>query len=111
MSGRTMPATIVFTFVMLVAAMLLATPVAAANQYRGTIKSVEDGKLTLIVTATADQEGQEITFSVTEDCKITLDGEEAKETDLKKGQSCTVTAEKDDQGALVAKGIAARSAQ
>ena len=61
-----------------------------AGTHEGKIVKVEAGKLTM-----SDKDGKnEHTHAIPADAKITLDGKEAKLTDLKAGTKVKVTAEK-----------------
>jgi len=89
---------------------LLAAPATAAEVFRGSIKEVKDGKLTIAVATSDDTPAEDMMFTVSEDARITLDGKEAKLTDLKAGQKCNVAADQNDQGGWVAKVVTAAAA-
>lgn len=61
-----------------------------AGTHTGKVVKVEAGKLTM-----SDKDGKnEHTHAIPADAKITLDGKDAKITDLKAGMTVAVTAEK-----------------
>ena len=70
----------------------LAAVIACAATVEGTIKKVEctKEKCSIVVTA----KDKDTTFNLAKDCKVTVDGKEAKVTDLKEGQTAKVTYEK-----------------
>ncbi len=68
------------------------------NTHTGVVVSVADGKLTM-----TDKEGKEHTHAVAKDAKITCDEKECKLEDLKKGQTATVTVEKQGDETVVTK--------
>ncbi len=79
----------------LAVAAFVGTAVAAdkpadSNTHTGVVVSVADGKLTM-----TDKDGKnEHSHTVAKDAKITCDGKDCKLDDLKKGQTVTVTVEK-----------------
>ena len=62
---------------------------AADNTHTGIVVSAADGKLTM-----TGKNGKEHSHAVAKDAKITCDGKDCKLEDLKKGQTVTVTIEK-----------------
>src|ERR1700681_4419032 len=70
---------------------------AADNAVTGTVNAVADGKLTV-----SQKDGKDNVLSGAKDAEITLNGKKAELTDLKKGQSVTVTTAKNKDGDLVA---------
>jgi hypothetical protein len=78
----------------LAVAAFVGTAVAAdkpadSNTHTGVVVSVADGKLTM-----TGKDGNEHSHAVAKDAKITCDGKDCKLDDLKKGQTVTVTVEK-----------------
>jgi len=63
------------------------TAVAEDKAHEGTVVSVSEGKLTMTATGSSEQHSHDVAT----DAKITLDGKEAKLTDLKKGDTIKVT--------------------
>jgi biopolymer transport protein ExbD len=78
--------------------LVLVTGIASAATLDGTIKKVDGDKLTV-----TDKDKKDTTVTVNKDAKITLDGKEAKVTDLKEGQTVTVTHEDGKASAVAAK--------
>jgi len=80
------------TFLVAVSALALAiwaapSAFAADNTHDGTVVSVAEGKLTMTATGSKDEHSH----PVAADAHITLNGKEAKLTDLKKGDKIKVT--------------------
>jgi len=80
--------------------MLLVAGIALAATLEGTIKSIDAAKNSLTVTG---KDGKDVAVTVEKDAKITLDGKAAKLSDLKAGQSVTVTHEGGKASAVAAK--------
>lgn len=79
-----------------------AAAVSAADEpHKGKVKSASAEKLVLT------HGDQDHTFKIDETTKITLDGKEAKATDLKAGDSATVTAKQAEGGGMLATKIEA----
>ena len=81
-----------------------AKAAADAVTHTGVVVSVADGKLTM-----TGKDGKEHTHAVTKDASITCDGKDCKLEDLKKGQTATVTVEKQGDDTVITK-IEAKSA-
>jgi hypothetical protein len=62
------------------------------NTLDGTVNSMQGDKLKMTCS-----QGNEHTYTVTKDAKITCEGEAAKATDVKPGCDVTVTMHKDDK--------------
>ena len=79
----TMVYRIVVPLLAVLALMLCVSPAIAADEkpHEGKVVKVETGKLTMTMTG----DTKEHVHNVATDAKITLDGKEAKLTDLKKG--------------------------
>jgi hypothetical protein len=73
------------------------TALAADNTHDGTVVSVADGKLTMTATGSKDEHSH----AVAADAKITLNGKEAKLTDLKKGDKVKVTLGSDKKATMI----------
>ena len=86
MSRRIFALLLIFGFVMLVGADVLA----ADGPVEGTVVKAGDGKLTI-----QDKDKKEHSCKVAKDAKITCDAKECKLDDLKKGVKVKVTVEKD----------------
>jgi formylmethanofuran dehydrogenase subunit D len=83
-------------FGLVVMALAGAPALAADKTHEGTVVSAAEGKLVM-----TDKEGKnEHTHTVPATTKVTLDGKDAKLTDLKKGDSVKVTV--DPEGRVVA---------
>jgi biopolymer transport protein ExbD len=83
----------------LVVLVLVAGFVFAAT-LEGTIRKVDSGKSTLLIT---DKNKKEVTITVNKDAKVMLDGKAAKLSDLKEGQTAKVTHEDNKASAVEAK--------
>ena len=68
------------------------------NTHTGTVVSAADGKLTM-----AGKDGKEHTHAVAKDAKISCDGKDCTLADLKKGQTATITLEKQGDDTVVIK--------
>ena len=77
---------------------------ADSNTHTGVVVSAADGKLTM-----TGKSGNEHSHMVAKDAKITCDGKDCKLEDLKKGQTVTVTIEKQGDD-MVATKIEAKTA-
>lgn len=78
-----------------------AAPAFAEDQpgtHEGKVVKVEADKLTM-----SDKDGKNHTHAIPADAKITLDGKEAKLSDLKAGAKVKVTTEKKGDKLVVAK--------
>ena len=71
---------------------------ADANTHTGIVVSAADGKLTM-----TGKDGKEHSHAVAKDAKISCDGKDCKLEDLKKGQTATVTVEKQGDDTVVTK--------
>ncbi len=85
--------------VSLVVLVVFAGSLCAAT-LEGTIKKVDSDKNTIVVKAKGDKE---VTVTVNKDAKVTLDGKDAKLTDLKEGQTVKITHEDNKASAVEAK--------
>ena len=84
----------------------LSAAVSAADEtHMGKVKSANAQQL--VVT----HENQDHTFKIDASTKITLDGKDAKATDLKAGDAVTVTAKQSEGGGFLASKIAATRAK
>lgn len=95
-----MPRLVVTALLALAVLAFVGTLPALAVQdqaHEGTVVSAADGKLIM-----ADKEGKnEHTHMIGADAKVTLDGKQAKLTDLKKGQKVKVTTSKQGDKTVV----------
>lgn len=86
---------------LLLACLGFAAPAFAAQKYAGHIHSITESQLVLKV-------GTELmTFQISKDAMITLNGKPAKVTDLKGDDEASLEAEKGDDAVLKAMSIAA----
>lgn len=83
--------------VMVVALVLGFASVALADDAKGTIKSVDADKSTIVVTVG----DKDMTYTVAKDTKITVAGKDVKLGDLKKDAKVTVTYKKDGDKIVV----------
>jgi hypothetical protein len=85
--------------------MVLADTAEAADMYAGKVVIAGQGELTIV-----EKNGDNETFVVPSDAKITLDGKPAKLADLEAGDVVRVTAETKN-GKLTVQTIEAKSAE
>ena len=78
--------------------MAVADVKPADNTHTGVVVTAADGKLTM-----TGKDGKEHTHAVAKDAKISCDGKDCKLEDLKKGQTATVTVEKQGDDTVVTK--------